>query len=390
MECSRRAFLAASAGVLAAGSMTAGAQETAPKLRVCVIGDTKMGGYGHGLHLAWAHRDDIEIVGLADPDEAGRLEHAAAANAQRAYADYREMLGKEKPDVVTIAPRCTVRHAEYLLAAAECGAHGFMEKPMAVDLAEADAMVQAIEAKGLKWAMAFNWHTVPLIEHARRLVVEERLIGDLLEMRARGKEDHRSGAEDLIVLGVHVFDLMRFFAGDPQWCVADIEVEHRPATLTDVKEATEPLGPIMGDTVHAMYGFANGVRGYFASARNTEGGGGRWGVDLYGTQGVVVIRCEPRRGAQVRLFRDPSWSPSIGEVAKDTLPDAPAPKPEQTPRYGAIVDDLVAAIREDRLPKVSLQDGRAAHEMIQGVFAAHLRGCRTGLPLAERKHPLRS
>jgi len=369
----------------------AAAEDASPKLRACIIGDTKMGGYGHDLHLAWAHRDDVEVVGLADPDAGGRLRHAGRAKAQRVYTDYREMLETEKPDLVTIAPRTTVRHAEYLLAAAACGAHGFMEKPMAVDLAEADAMIEAVEAKRLKWAIAFNWRTAPVIEHARRLVVEEGLIGELLEARGRGKEDHRGGGEDLIVLGVHVFDLMRFFAGDPEWCMADVAVEGRPATLADVREATEPLGPIFGDALHAVYGFPNGVRGYFAS-RQTDGNAGRWGLDLYGTKGIVIIRFETQGGTKARVLRDPAWAPGMGEAACEPLPDIPAETElaGAPDRYAAITNDLIAAIREDRAPKVSLQDGRAAHEMIQAVFAAHLRGGRVAMPLAERAHPLKT
>ena len=73
------------------------------------------------------------MAGLADPDESGRMKHAEDAGAARTYADYREMLGKEKPDLVSIGPRWTVRHKEYLLACTEIGAHGYLEKPIAVD-----------------------------------------------------------------------------------------------------------------------------------------------------------------------------------------------------------------------------------------------------------------
>ena len=47
-------------------------------------------------------------------------------------------------------------------------------------------------------------------------MLREGRLGQLLEIRARGKEDTRAGGEDLIVLGTHCFDLMRYFAGDPE------------------------------------------------------------------------------------------------------------------------------------------------------------------------------
>ena len=59
---------------------------------------------------------------------------AKAKNPEaRIYQDYREMLAKEKPDLVAVAPRWTVNHKEYLLACAEAGAHGIVEKPLTPD-----------------------------------------------------------------------------------------------------------------------------------------------------------------------------------------------------------------------------------------------------------------
>ncbi|HRZ17123.1 MAG TPA: Gfo/Idh/MocA family oxidoreductase, partial [Candidatus Hydrogenedentes bacterium] len=158
MALSRRGFLGA-AGMLA-GGLALGAAEAPKKLRICIIGDTNLGGFGHDLHRAWETRPDVEIVGLSDPDAAGRAKRAAECGAARTYADHVEMLEKERPDLVTVCPRSPVRHRDYVLAAAAVGAHGFMEKPLAVDPAEADEMAAAVAAKGLKWSIAFNWGLV--------------------------------------------------------------------------------------------------------------------------------------------------------------------------------------------------------------------------------------
>lgn len=390
LNVSRRRFLAASlaAPAVAAGWSAYGAAEG--KYRACIIGHTGEGDYGHSLHLAFATRPDVEVVGLADPDEAGRAKHAAEAKAARTYADYREMLDKEKPDLVVVAPRQTPRHREYLLAAAEVGAHGFMEKPLADNLADADAMVEAVEAKGLKWAIAFNFRVLPIIAHARKLVVEDGLIGDILELRTRGKEDHRAGGEDLLVLGTHLFDLMRYFMGDPEWCFADVTVEGKPARKEDAREATEPLGPVVGDRLHAMYGFKNGIKGYFASTKSAEGGGGRWGMDIYGSKGVVSIRQDVAMPVHVLL--DSTWSPGGRESKWEPLPDAPdAPtQPDAAHRNAPITNDLIAAIEADRIPAVSIQDGRWSLEMIQAVYASHLHRAPVTFPLQQREHPLKN
>ena len=391
MLMSRRLFLGAAAG--SAASLGAGAQE-GRKLRACVIGDTQHGGYGHSLHLVWGYRDDIEVVALADPDEAGRAKNAAQAKAMRQYADWREMLETEKPDLVAAGPRWTTRHREYVLAAAEIGVHGLLEKPLATDLAEADEMVEAVEKKRLAWGIAFNFRVTPVVEHVRRMVMEEGLIGDVLELRGRGKEDHRAGGEDLLVLGVHIFDAMRYFLGDAAWCTADITVDGRPAAPGDVKEATEPVGPIVGDRINAMFGFGKGITGYFATTRNPDGNGGRWGLDIHGSKGVVTLRMN---GAVVAgLLDSPAWAPK-GVAPKgaplewEPVPGCPedtlTPKPEM--RYSPIIDDVLVAVREGRRPSVSLHDGRQAQEMVQAVYESYVQDRRVALPLAERAHPLK-
>lgn len=383
----RRSFLTlAAASTLVA--QTQGRAE-AKKYRTCVIGDTNEGGYGHNLHLLWNMRDDVEVVGLADPDAGGRAKHAAECGAERTYADYREMLAKEKPDIVTVGPRCTNRHAEYLLACAEAGAHGIIEKPLAADLAEADEVIAAMKVNNLKWSIALNYRMSPITAHVKKAVIEDKVIGDILELRGRGKEDHRAGGEDIIVLGTHVFDLMIYILGRPEWCHATVLTDGRPSTPADVHEATEPLGPIVGNQIRATYGFANGTPGYFASVKNPEGNQNRWGLDIHGTKGIVTIRMEPI--PKVHLLRDGTWSAGFSGAAWEVFPGLPEVNLPDNPAgyYKPLVDDLIAAIEEDRAPECSLSDGRNALEMAQAIFqAATQPDCRIGMPLERRAHPL--
>jgi len=387
MDLNRRQFLA-SASAMAAAAAKAHAQG-GKTYKACIIGDSKHGGYGHYIHLAFALREDVAVVGLADPDEAGRARYAAEANAQRTYADYREMLEKERPDLVAVGPRWAVNHKDYLLACAGVGAHGLIEKPLCVDLEEADAMVDAIESKNLKWAIAFNARATPIITHLKKLLWDDHLIGTILEARGRGKEDHRAGGEDLIVLGAHVFDMMAYLMdAAPQWCFADVTHDGRPATPGDVRDPTEPLGPVVGDRIHAVYGFREGVVGHFDSMKNPDGNGGRFGLDVYGSRGVVTIRI----GAVPAVYwlNESTWAPSGGEAVWKPLPDVPGFDGEDhRKRNQPIVDDLMAAIQEDRKPAVSLQDGRVAQEMIQAVFESCVQGRRVPVPLEKRSHPLK-
>ncbi|MDZ7616705.1 MAG: Gfo/Idh/MocA family oxidoreductase [Patescibacteria group bacterium] len=391
MYLNRREFIATSSAMALAATARAG---TGRKYKACIIGDTKKGGYGHCIQYAFAMRDDVATVALADPDEAGREKRAREVGVERTYADYREMLEKERPDLVAVGPRWTVNHRDYLLACAEVGAHGFIEKPFCDDLASGDEMVAAVDAKHLKWAIAFNFRGMPLVQHAWKMVCEKGLIGTVLEARGRGKEDHRAGGEDLIVLGAHVFDLMRaFMGGSPAWCSADVTVNGRAAVPADVREATEPLGPIVGDRVHAMYGFQGGSVGYFGSMKNPDGNGGRFGIDIHGSRGVVSIRIPGGDDtASAYWFDNSSWGPGVkGTGHWKPLPDAPVVQVEDLhrERNRIITDDLLAAIEEDRRPTFSVHDGLASWEMTQAVFASCVQGGRVAMPLEERSHPLK-
>lgn len=411
MSMNRRTFLAGAAVTAAGASLAARAQDSGKTYRACIIGDSKQGDYGHDMHLAFDLHDRIQVVGLADPDEEGRAKHAAEAKVSNTYADYREMLEKEKPDIVAVGPRWTVNHKEYVEACAAAGAHGFLEKPLCVDLAEGDAMVAAVDAKQLKWAVAYNFRATPTLTHVKK-VLEDGLIGTFVEMRARGKEDHRAGAEDLIVLGTHLFDMMRYLAGEPLWCQSDITHNGKAATPADIREAREPLGPVIGNRIHATFGFDKGTAGHFSSMFTREGNGGRWGVDIHGTKGVISVKMDPfnrkppveltdaeKRNSivpEVLWLEDTSWMARNGRdgaplSAWKPLPGAPviSVSDPSRERHALIVADLVAAIEEDRAPATSLLDSLHAQEMIQSVFEAYVQGGRVRFPLENREHPLK-
>ena len=99
------------------------------KLRVGVIGRTGKGNYGHGLDTVWTDVPQCEVVAVADEQEAGRREAQKRTKAPVAYADFREMLDKERLNIVAVAPRWIDQHREMALAAAEHGCHIYMEKP---------------------------------------------------------------------------------------------------------------------------------------------------------------------------------------------------------------------------------------------------------------------
>jgi predicted dehydrogenase len=138
--------------------------------RVAVIGRTGRGGYGHGLDVVWKALEDVQVVAVADPDARGRAAAAARLGVKNAYADYRLMLKKEKPQIVSVADRHLDQHRDLVVACARAGASIFLEKPMARTLAEADEMVRACETHHVKLAIAHQTRYSPRLARVRELI----------------------------------------------------------------------------------------------------------------------------------------------------------------------------------------------------------------------------
>jgi predicted dehydrogenase len=361
------------------------------KYRVAVIGRTGKGNYGHALDTVWLKSDRAELVAVADENDAGRAAAAKRLNVKAAYADYREMFAREKPQIVSVAPRWPDCHRDMVLACAEHGASIFLEKPVSPTLAEADEMVAACEKHHVKCAVAHQTRYSPRVKVVKDLITAGR-IGDVLELRGHGKEDARGGGEDLMVLGTHAFDLMRFLVGDARWCFARVSAGGRRATGGDVRQATEPIGPILGDHITAEYGFDGLAVGSFATHRAKAGANTRYWLEIRGTKGQVHVGFGALPPAY--LCEDPSWMPGGSKAPWQEITSAGVGKPEPLSAKDVdngniwIVNDLIEAIEKDRPPLDSIHDGRAALEMILAVYESHRLDRPVELPLKNRRHPL--
>ena len=336
-------------------------------------------------------RENITVIAVADPDVSGRTKAAARACALRPYADYREMLRQEKPQLVAVAPRCTDQHFDMTAAALNVGAHVFLEKPITQTLAEADTLLAVAKRAGLRIAVAHQMRLAPNVLFLKQRLADG-LIGELLEIRACGKQDKRAGGEDLVVLGVHEFDLMRFFAGDPLWCAARVLQGGHEITLRDAHAATENIGPVAGDDIVAQFAFPNGVMASFTSRVRNRGLAEPWGMELLGTKGAAKI--QPDVMPKVYSLKSGSWT-AQGKTSEwrplENDPTLGLPASEKNvPRANQrVVDDWLAAIAEGREPICSGYAGMKALEMAMAVFAAGLARQRVEFPLKHRHHPLR-
>lgn len=399
----RRSFLTrAAAGVSTLALATAAnlavleAEESKPsalsfpplkkKYRAAAVGSTGHGDFGHGIDLALVDLPGVEFVAIADDDATGLKEAGKRCQVARLYDDYRTMLEKEKVDLVAVCMRHVDRHEEIVTHCAAAGKHVYTEKPVAADLMSFDRMVAACDKAGVKLGVGLPNHVSPAIREALSMVRDGKF-GTLRALRAQGKCDPRGGGEDLVVLGYHMLDLMCLFAGTPKWTFAQVLVGDRDAEKSDAHSGSEPVGPVAGDAVAAMFGFDNQVHGYFQSHANKDSTNDRFSLEIECTNGRLAIRnlahvvwvegvaFDPAKKHQWRSVAVPDW---------DHLSNADKYK------WGhqRLILDVLAAAEENREPATGIHTVRWTQELIQSIYASHFAGARVALPLEHREHPL--
>ncbi len=372
---------------------TAAVAGPSKKYRVAVIGHTGHGNYGHGIDLVWNCFEQMDVVAVADADSAGRAAAIARIRARRGYADFREMLRKEKPDLVGVGPRTLEEREQMITAAAGAGAHIFTEKPFASSPIQADRIVDAVRKNKVKLQVAHQMRVSPYALRAKAMV-EAGEIGDIQEVRTRGKEDRRAGGEDLMVLGSHLFDMMRFFLGDPKWVVSHVTSNGEEMGPEHVRQATEPIGPVTGNQISAMFAFDNGVHGYFASRVTDQTNPLRFGTWVYGSMGVLFVPMAIYPAGGLYVLRSPAWLPDERnqwervEATPDPAGQAIVTRAGRKAANALMVADLLHAIEQNGKPCCNEDDGRWTIEMVHGTYQAQKSGGRVNFPLKSRAHAL--
>ncbi|MGB9408729.1 MAG: Gfo/Idh/MocA family oxidoreductase [Terracidiphilus sp.] len=377
--------------------------------KVAIVKDTSKPMLGlHGLYAAFRGLPNVEVAALADSNT--EPEHLAEAlelsGAKRHYASVEDMYDREKPDIAVLCSRHPGDHLGQFRSAAEHGIHVYCEKPMAATLEEADEMARIAEKYKIRICVAHPArYYAPFL--TMKKMIEDGVIGRPLTAIGRGKCDDRGGGEDLIVLGTHILDLMTFFFGNPRSVISDISVDGRPAALADFHEPSEPVGPVAGDDIMAVFDFRDGIRGIFESRKGLRDRTREtitvMGLSVIGTNGTLSLRFDDRRPRDLKISRldvapDDAAAYEVIPVRDDRVVPAAAPIDyslcgrRDIPRAPMFVEanrfaawDLTRSIEETRLPVSNVYSARTALEMICGIYASHLDGKRIAFPLSDRR-----
>jgi predicted dehydrogenase len=190
-----------------------------------------------------------------------------------------------------------------------------------------------------------------------------------------------------------MLNLMSHFGGQPQSCYGTVWQQGRPIRPQDVRPGNEGIGPLAGDEVHAMYRLSGGFTGYFDSVRGGGGEPTRFGLHIFGSQGILQLHNTGHL-PDTQFLPDSSWSPGRTGKSWIAVTSAGVGKPEPLPDDGLhggnvrAVGDLIAAVEEDRQPISNIDEARTATEMIVAVFESQRTGGPVKFPLKNRQNPL--
>ena len=318
-------------------------------LNVGIVGFGWMGQvHARALTRVRQHYRDLgatpRLVGVADPADDGRLDHARDAfGIAWSTSDWQELVDHADIDLLCVAgPNYT--HRDVAVAAAKAGKHIWVEKPAGRNLAETREIADAVAAAGVASAVGFNYRNAPAVELARDLVAAGR-IGEVRHVRLQLLGDycahpdgaltwrfvrHLAGSGVIGDLASHGFDLAQYVVGPIAAVIAEAStfIPRRPQAVGASSHFSRggdgPLLPVENeDHVLAMLRFASGARGVLEASRASVGEQNSYGFEVHGSTGSLA--WDFRRMGELQLCLDQdyqaaSWTthrvgPRDGEAA---------------------------------------------------------------------------
>ncbi len=358
------------------------------KYRVAIIGTGRMAGliedevtrekgkvnsfmlpYGH--YPAYASMPEVEVVAVANRGKERLERFAKRFGVRNTYLDYKEMILKEKPDIVSITTPSFAR-SEPIIFAAENGVRGiYAEKGLCASLEEADRIRAACLANNV----AFNWGAMRRHNAGYQALRDAIAAGEIGEPRYAVMYFY----SDLIKHHPHSLDLVGMLLGDPApvWVEGrlvepgDPLAPSRPSPTYDQAghRFIPPEGKEIADPMVGAFrvGYENGAEGYFLPIP------GRFDVEVHGSAGRAIawdngeeirVRRASRRtnGVEEHVIRPRGESPTVTTIRN-------------------IIHEMETGERTDGNIDVTMN----SVEVQFGLAQSHLNGgARVALPMTDR------
>lgn len=333
-------------------------------------------------HIVAAQKNHLEIVAICDLDKRNmkdKILKFRLPESVKCYTDYKEMLAKEKPELIAIATE-SGKHAQIALDCMTLGhANLIIEKPIALSLKDADEIIGTARKENLKVCACHQNRFNKSIQKIREAVEMERF-GRMFHGTAhirwardyeyysrakwRGTWEQDGGA--LMNQCIHNIDLLRWMMGDGIDCVVGMtdRIKHNYIEAED-------LGIALIKFTNGAYGMIEGTTNVYPSNLEET-------LYLFGEKGTVKAG-----GSSVNIIEE--WR--FADVL-DNPEEIKAQFHENPPNvygYGhtPLYKDVVNAIETDRQPYVDAEAGKRALELVLAIYQSAATGEIVKFPLED-------
>jgi UDP-N-acetyl-2-amino-2-deoxyglucuronate dehydrogenase len=330
-------------------------------------------------HLMAAKENNLNIVALCDLIPASMADKIAKCGLPadiKQYTDYKQMLEEEDLDLVAIATE-SGKHAAIALDCIEKGINVIIEKPIALSLEDADAIIAAAEKKGVKVCACHQNRFNKSIQKIRE-ALEQGRFGRLFHGAAhirwnrgrsyyeqaswRGTWEQDGGA--LMNQCIHNIDLLRWMMGDE---VSEV-IAYTDRLNHDYIEA-EDLGIALVKFKNGSYGIIEGTTNVYPCNLEET-------LYIFGEKGTVKAG-----GHSVNIIEEWIFADQIDDP--ETIKAQFQENPPNIYGFGhkPLYADMIAAINNNRQPYIDAQAGRRAVELVLAIYKSAYTGERVQLPL---------
>lgn len=333
-------------------------------------------------HIAAAQNNELKITAVCDlrkeaMEKLLKKHSLEKETSIRRYTDYKQMLAAEKPELVSIATE-SGSHAEIALYCIEQGVHVIIEKPMAMSMADAEAIIRAADRKQVK-VSACHQNRFNIAVRQLRTAVETGRFGKLshgsIHVRWNRNEDYYTQAPwrgtwsldggCLMNQCIHGIDLLRWMFGDEVEEVYGVTRQQMHNYLE-----TEDVGM-------AVVKFANGAIGTIEGTTNVYPQNLEETLYVFGECGTVKLGGKSTNNIDEWIFSDEKEEDRTNAGLKEQTSNV----------YGnghtSLFADMIEAIRNNRKPYVDAVAGKNALEMVLAVYKSQKTGKPVKLPLKD-------